>query len=74
MKREWRSFIQNLTFKISFLHKDEFHKRYPTMADNRLPAVFNVQNGQVTQIISAEEINRQHTIAELEKLVKKKLQ
>ncbi len=74
MKKEWKAFIQNFALPVKFLHKDEFIKRYPKFSKIPLPAAFMDKDGSISQVITAQEINTKHTIAELEKLVKEKLQ
>ncbi|SRR5258708_15215240 len=73
MKQDWKKFIQNLPYKISFLHKDEFVVRYSEYNMSGFPAVFEITNNRITQRISTEEINKQKTIQALEKLVEEKL-
>lgn len=72
MKKEWKDFIENLPYKIEFLHKNEFKKQYPDMKDIELPAVFNKASRSIEEIISAEEINKQATIEDLKKLIYEK--
>jgi len=66
MKKEWKDFVQKLPYESEFLHKDEFVKLYPNFRDTSFPAIFKEENGQISQLTSSEEINRQHTIKELE--------
>lgn len=40
MEAQWRTFIESLPEKPVFLHRDEFHKQYPSQKDIQLPAVF----------------------------------
>jgi hypothetical protein len=40
-RREWRDFIASLDADCRFLHRDEFHQRYPGDA-TPLPAVFRL--------------------------------
>ena len=73
MKQEWKEFIQKLPYKISFLHRDELLIKYPKLATLRYPAVFEITKDNIKQTISAQEINEQKTIQELEKLIHRKL-
>lgn len=73
MKQEWKQFIDSLPVKVTFLHKDEFLKNYPQFARVSFPAVFKNNNQSLNEVISAEEINRQNTILDLENLVKTKI-
>lgn len=72
IKNEWKKFISKLSVKTDFLYKDEFRKNYPGLKDVQLPAVFSLNNDQLNQLISAEEINQQRTLKDLENLVMQK--
>jgi len=73
MKREWKEFIQHLSFKIIFLHKDEFLKDYPSFSHVSFPAVFKEKNGTVLTLITSKEINNQQSLEELKNVVDRKL-
>jgi len=73
MKQEWKQFIQTLSQTIIFLHKDNFREKYPQLTHISLPAIFVKEDGKIFQLITSEEINKQHTIQELENLVQSKL-
>lgn len=65
MKRPWRDYLQQLPFEKKFFHRNEFREQYPDCRDAALPSIF-VQNADVcTQLVSAEEINRQKTLSDL---------
>ena len=73
MKSEWKDFIKTLPYKITFLHRDEFQKEYPNIKDVKLPVVLKKEGEQITEFITAAEINSQKTIEDLKNLVKEKL-
>lgn len=72
IKQEWKSFIKGLPIKTTFLHKDEFEKRYKTEA--ALPAVFVSTDGTIKELITNTEIESCQSLGELQKLVTKKME
>lgn len=73
MKKEWKNFIQRLPYRSIFLHKDEFVALYPQVSNTSFPAIFRLQERDITELVTSNEINKQHTISELEKLVQSKV-
>jgi len=73
MKGEWKDFVASLPIKTTFLHKDEFAKKYPQYSMTFYPSVFLKEDTTLREIISAEEINKQHDLEELKQLVNSKL-
>ena len=74
MKDEWGLFVDSLSEGKEFLHKDEFHEKYPSHKDIPLPAIFLTSDGKTLSVIaSREEINDVKTVSEMETLVTKKL-
>jgi len=73
MKQEWKSFIDTFPFNAEFLHKDEFVKQYPKYAMTFYPVVFKREGDQLSEVITTNEINQQHTLEALKKLITKKL-
>ena len=71
-KDEWKSFISNLPYKINFLHKNEFNKKYPNVKE-KLPAVFKILGNKTILLISADEINKCKSLSDLKKLVGSRL-
>jgi hypothetical protein len=71
MKREWKKFVAELPREVEFLHRDEFRARYHD--DTPLPAAFRLKEGKQHLMISAAEMNRLRTVAELKKLVLEKV-
>ncbi len=72
IKKDWKSFIENLLIKPIFLHKDEFVKKYKI--EPALPAVFMIKNGDIKEIISNHEIEICQSLEELKKIVKNKIE
>jgi len=73
MKSGWKKFIQNLSYKSEFLHKDEFIDKHPEYITNIFPSIFKRKNKDLIKIISAKEINKQKSIEDLKQLVLQKL-
>jgi len=73
IKNEWKEFLDALPQEKVFMHRDEFHATYPDMAGVPLPVIISEENNTLSIIISADEINRQKTLSDLECLVKDRL-
>lgn len=73
MKGEWKEFLDTLPQRKMFLHRDEFLKEYPKQAKVSFPAIFVISNGNVSELVSAQEINHEETITGLKKLLLAKL-
>lgn len=54
---EWEAFIATLSTPPVFLHKDEFLLQYPNN-NTALPAVFEIGNGNLQLLITAEEMQK----------------
>ncbi|OGI50810.1 MAG: hypothetical protein A2W42_03925 [Candidatus Muproteobacteria bacterium RIFCSPHIGHO2_01_60_12] len=72
MRDEWKNFVAGLGVSVEFLHRDELEKQYG-MRDVGLPAVFRKNNGALEAWVTREEINRCHSLGELERLVRDRL-
>lgn len=73
MKDEWKTFVASLPYPVSFLHRDEFAKKYPGEKSARLPALFAEDAAGLRMLVPAEEIDKAKNIAEFEELVRKSL-
>lgn len=73
MKKEWKEFLQKFQCPAHFLHKDEFVEKYPRYEIGAYPVIFEIESGVLTELISAEKINKLKTLADLENLIMEKL-
>ena len=73
MKDDWKEFIENLSIKVEFLHKNEFINKYGDKKES-FPNAFIEDNNKLTLLISSEEINKTKNILQLKTLVKEKLE
>jgi len=73
MRDEWKNFVAALGLPIEFLHRDELEKQYG-MRHVELPAVFRRTDGALETLISREEINNCHSLEDLERLIRTRLQ
>lgn len=73
MKKEWREFLQTLSYPVYFLHRDEFRKRFSSMKNYSLPAVFVKREKKLEKLINSKQINDQDNIEGLMRLVVNKL-
>ena len=73
IKKQWRDFLQTISYPKTFLHRDDFIRRFPDSADLSLPAIFSTTNGQLHPLITAKEIqsfsNLDALIAALQKRI-----
>ena len=72
MKKEWKSFIENLSLPTQFLHRDEFRKKYPKNKEE-FPSIFIKKGQQLCLLISSKEINKCNSLADLKYLVSYKI-
>jgi hypothetical protein len=72
MKQEWKSFIEGLSLTTSFLHKDEFEKKYETKA--ALPAIFLSKEESVEELITKHEIENCQSLIGLKNLITAKIE
>lgn len=73
MKDEWKHFLDSLSYQKTALHKDQFKRNYQP-SDMPLPAILLSGENKIEVLLSAEEINKFHTLTELIDAVKNKLQ
>ncbi len=74
MKDEWKEFIDTLAQQKTFLHRDEFVKKYPEQSKIPLPAIFVISNGSLNELVTAQEIDKKKDIAGLKELLLSKME
>ncbi len=72
MRDEWKNFVAGLGVPVEFLHRDELEKQYGLRAPE-LPAIFRKTDGALEPWINREEINRCHSLTDLERLINSRL-
>jgi hypothetical protein len=65
MKKEWKSIINKIKYKKSFLYKDDFVEGYPDHRVFSAPAVFVEEEGKLQELVTATELNSYQSIDEL---------
>lgn len=83
MKKEWKSFVNNLDvpveymkkdkFSFEFLHKDEFYEKY-SVKDAKFPSAYIDNGKELTIFITQEEMDAVNDIAELKELVNQRIE
>lgn len=73
MKKEWKDYTKSSTVPMEFLHKDEFFEQYPEMTNAEFPCAYLKHNGNLSLLISQEEMNSVGDQDELMELTNKKL-
>jgi len=71
-EKEWKNFRMESELNMEFLYKDELGKKYASFIkdDVAFPLIFKEENGQLEQLVNAEELNQVKEVDELIKLVK----
>jgi len=64
---DWQSFLQNVSVKTKFLHRDEFAGTYDM--DIAFPAVLEKTDESLEVIVSAGQINNAETLAGLQDII-----
>jgi len=72
MRDEWKQFVAGLGMPVEFLHRDELKNKYG-LEGIPLPVIFRKADGSPREFIGREEINRCHSLGELERLVRDRL-
>ena len=68
MRQEWKEFIGNMDRSIEFLHADELKTKFG-VEEMSLPVILSNENGHLSELITAEEINLCKTINDLKTLI-----
>jgi hypothetical protein len=64
-REEWKGFLEKVPVPCEFLHRDELARKYPDVKAE-LPVIFVTgEEGTLSVLMSAAEINRCKTTAEL---------
>ena len=71
-KKDWKKFVNNLNIDTEFLHRDEFQKKYD-LKDAKYPSAYIDQDGELTLLISQDEMNSVKELDEMEALVLSKI-
>ena len=71
MRKEWKSFLENLKNPLEFLHADEFRKKYDLQIE--LPAILTEKNGVLTLLADAGKINECRSIGDLKNIIEASL-
>ena len=73
MKRGWRRFAQDLPLTAVSLHRDELTGRYATLLAESLPAVFLEEGGEISSLVTAEELDETPDLPALRAMVSARL-
>ncbi|WP_373514480.1 hypothetical protein [Persicitalea sp.] len=69
LKQSWKKFLFSLPQECRFLHRDEFLLHYDLASTCGFPAVFGVDNNELTQVLTSEEIDSAQTCEQLISLI-----
>lgn len=73
MKNEWREYLKTLAAPVEFLHADEFKAKYQSESTEKLPAIFRLENGQLSLAINSNQINACRNIDDLKRLINRQI-
>ena len=73
IKKDWKNFVEKIPFRKEFLHRDEFIRKYPNQDGKELPAVYGLNEGDLTEILSANEINAFEELEGLKNALREKM-
>ncbi len=73
MKQKWKKFIDNLSIRVEFLHRDEFLKRYH-LKEIEFPSAFIKKEENITLLITHTDIDNCKSMGDLMNLVTKKVE
>jgi hypothetical protein len=65
MKSQWKEFLKTVPFPKTFLHREEFLRQFPEGHKIALPAIFLIDEEQLSLFLTAEEIKSQDTLDDL---------
>lgn len=69
-RKQWRAFIDGLDLDCSFLHRNEFRRRYPDNRDH-LPVVFRLYDERPIVCLDADRLNECENLEELQRLIRR---
>ncbi|MFX0038828.1 MAG: hypothetical protein ACFFCY_02820 [Promethearchaeota archaeon] len=72
MRKDWKSFINNLDIDTEFLHRDEFEKKF-NVNEAKYPSAYILESEKLKLIISDDEMNSVKSLDEMEVLVLSKI-
>ena len=72
MKLEWRRYLERLPAQVTFHHRDDFAGAWPE-ARFALPAILIENDGCLSELVSARDLDSIVTVAELTALVDARL-
>ena len=58
MRDSWKVYLNNLPIEKKFIHRDEFIVQYPDKKNLCLPSVFLQEDNELTQIVTAKDLNQ----------------
>jgi len=71
MKDEWKNFINSLPIEITFLHRDEYKKKYDYKTS--FPVILAENKGKLSIFLSTKELNKIKKLSELIRIIKNKI-
>lgn len=67
-KKAWRDFVERLGIECQFLHRDQFHQRYPEDT-SELPAIFLLSGESIQPCATARQLRDCKNLEQLQQLI-----
>ena len=68
MKKDWKSFVGSLPYRVEFLHRDEFIKDFPK-SRTTMPVMIVIDNSTARTLINSTDFANIHNLKELKSKV-----
>lgn len=73
MRPQWRQYLKELPIEASFYHRPDFRLAFPELADEPLPVVGIVEEGQFTKLLDVDALGQINNVDQLVSALKAKL-
>ncbi|MCB0933567.1 MAG: hypothetical protein KDB71_16935 [Mycobacterium sp.] len=67
--KSWRRFVANLGLDVDFQFRSTFRATHPNVAADCPAAFLETPDGELTQLLTSDEINAAHDVAQLRQIV-----
>jgi len=73
-REAWGQFVDSLPLPVDYLHRDEFHERYPELTGEPLPLVLLLEGEQPRILLDARGISGLDTLEDLGRAIRSGLE
>ena len=72
MRKEWKTYLANLSYPLEFLHRDEFVEKYQ-YPGLKFPAMLIKKDDTISILLDSEQINTCSSVDDLKQVIQKSL-